>query len=224
MTFSKKKPTKSNTGKILHGIKKSITTLHSTQILPISKKMSDTNVYQSIWDSDTHRIPCRFGPPDNRTNNEPFVVGVNRAESRNIVTSPNYKLFTIYQNVNGSYQPIDDNMDDFLNARPTFRLAHDLFGMFTENQRLGEIYSEQKQRTIDAFWDLVSESECMKRVWEHFRIENNDQLKQRIKRLWFDQYTMSEKVVDVSGFEHCMVGEMGNREVKGYHYWYKVCL
>jgi len=106
----------------------------------------------------------------------------------------------------------------------TFALVERLFDNYSPDQKQKEFNTPEEAREVDDFLEEILKTQCMKiLVGFYFKgISDRQIIKNKLKDIWFKQYNMGPNK-DLSGFEHCVVGEMNEDKVSGYHFWYKVC-
>ncbi|KAG2386120.1 hypothetical protein C9374_002566 [Naegleria lovaniensis] len=147
------------------------------------------------------------------------------------LNSNQHHLFNLYKYNERLKSYVNTNPREFLKSR--------------EDQRLRETNTEQELSEINEFLDGILETRCiqllgvyLKQIGKIGRIreedvmnDDNDErnrvnrqlpsLKMFLWNMWFQQYPLGDRNKDLSGFEHCVVGEKNGQKVSGYHYWFK---
>lgn len=167
----------------------------------------EASIHQRIWDADQHANGLRplavgeAGDPD-----QGYVV-VAETDSR----EPDHRLFA------------EVHLPD--RKRRTYDLAQVLFDDYRLDQTKPEEVTPEEARGILALLDAVTDSAPMAVARDHVeRLEgrrySRDAWQERLYDIWFRPFDLGRNL-DLSGFEHVMVGEQHGGRIGGYHFWYK---
>jgi hypothetical protein len=107
----------------------------------------------------------------------------------------------------------------------SYELLRTLVNNYTLDQTKPEVSYPEEEKEVQEFLEYVHTSPPMQVALEYVnsrisRPLSKDQWWAVLQRIWFEQYN-DGKNIDLSGFEHVVVGEQKKGEVKGYHSWYK---
>jgi poly(U)-specific endoribonuclease len=174
--------------------------------LPAVCAAARDSIYQRIWDVDQSGsgIPAiamdAVGDP---------VHGFVRVDQRG-GRDPKHRLFAEVQ------IPAD--------KRRTYDLCQALFDNYRLDQSKPEDNQPAEAREILALLEAVADAPPMAAARAHLEASNgssysSDEWQERIFELWFRQFDDGRNL-DLSGFEHVMVGEQKGGEVNGHHFWY----
>lgn len=170
----------------------------------------DESIYQRIWDLDQagNGIPAlRPGEPRDPDRGWAIVEEKARAEL-------DHRLFA------------DVHIPD--TKRTSYELASRLFDNYRLDQSRPERATPEEAREILALLDAVAASAPMAGAREHLERERGGAFSEEdwqtlLFELWFRPFDEGRNL-DLSGFEHVMVGEQKHATVSGYHFWYKYWL
>lgn len=165
------------------------------------------SIHQRIWDADQGANGLRAlragerGDPD-----EGFVI-VAETSTR----EPAHRLFAEVR--------IPER------KRRTYDLARTLFDNYRLDQTKEEVTTPEEAREILALLEAVTDSAPMAIARAHVealegRRLSRDQWQERIFEVWIRPFDLGRNL-DLSGFEHVMVGEQRGGRISGYHFWYK---
>ncbi len=166
--------------------------------------------YQGVWDADqSHRgVPAIFsrGRGDRATG----YVRVDEPGGKN----PDHRVL--------AEVVIPDD------KRLTYDLAKALFDNYRLDQTKREDTTQPEAQEMLALLEAVTDSapmEAAKDLLGRRRGDaySRDEFQALMFDIWFRQYDMGRNV-DLSGFEHVVVGEQKEGTVGGYHFWYRYYL
>ena len=109
------------------------------------------------------------------------------------------------------------------------RRTYDLCKALFDNYRLDQTKPEDNQpaeaREILTLLEAVADAPPMAAARAHLERQNGagystDAWQELIFELWFRQFDLGSNL-DLSGFEHVVVGEQRGSEVNGHHFWYE---
>ena len=178
--------------------------------LPAVRAATRDTIYQRIWDADQagSGIPAiamdEVGDP---------TRGFVRVDERG-GRDPQHRLFAE------------------VNIPAPKRRSYDLCKALFDNYRLDQTKPEDNQpaeaREILALLEAVADAPPMAAARAHLERQNGasystDAWQELIFELWFRQFDIGSNL-DLSGFEHVVVGEQKGSEVNGHHFWYKYYL
>jgi poly(U)-specific endoribonuclease len=109
--------------------------------------------------------------------------------------------------------------------RRTYDLCQALFDNYRLDQSKPEDNQSAEAREILALIEAVADSAPMVAARAHLEARNgasysSDAWQELIFELWFRQFDLGSNL-DLSGFEHVVVGEQKGGEVNGHHFWYE---
>jgi hypothetical protein len=165
------------------------------------------SIHQRIWDADQSASGLRaLGPGERGDPREGFVV-VAETSAR----QASHRLFAEVR--------IPDH------KRLTYDLARALFDNYRLDQTKDEVDTPEEAREILALLEAVTDSPPMALARAHVealegRGLSRDQWQERIYQVWFRPFDLGRNL-DLSGYEHVMVGEQRGGRIGGYHFWYK---
>jgi len=112
--------------------------------------------------------------------------------------------------------------------RETYDLAKALFDNYRLDQTKPEDMTQAEAQEMLALLELVTDSAPMEaaKAWlgdVRGKSYSRDEFQSILFDVWFRQYDMGRNV-DLSGFEHVVVGEQKQSTVGGYHFWYRYYL
>lgn len=202
-------------------------------------------LFDEIWQADVNRItPLNALPSKPGEYYTPYICLV-----LSQINSNQHHLFNLYKYHSSLQSYVKTNPREFLKSRlpqtRTYSLIATLFDNYKEDQRLRETNTEQEAIEIDEFLDGILQTRCIQLLGAYLkqiglikRINDEEgehesmrmtaesgvspSLKSFLLNMWFQQYPLNFNNPDLSGFEHCVVGERNKQKVSGYHYWFKV--
>ncbi len=112
--------------------------------------------------------------------------------------------------------------------RLTYDLAKALFDNYRLDQTKHEDMTQPEAEEMLALLEAVTDSAPMEAARDFLGERRNDaysrdEFQNLMFDIWFRQYDMGRNV-DLSGFEHVVVGEQKAGTVGGYHFWYRYYL
>ena len=166
--------------------------------------------YQRIWDADQdHRgIPAiRAGDRGDKS------VGFVRVDERG-GRDPDHKVIA--------------EVSIPTSKRETYDLAKGLFDNYRLDQTKREDTTQAEAREMLALLEPLTDSAPMEEAKRQLgdlrgRTYSRDEFQTIIFGVWFRQYDDGRNL-DLSGFEHVVVGEQKEGTVSGYHFWYRYYL
>ena len=171
---------------------------------------ADGTIYQRIWDADqSHRgIPAL--PAAERGDERVGYVRVAEVGEGN----PEHRLF------------VEVHIPD--EKRLTYDLCRQLFDNFRLDQTKRELTTAEEAQEILALLDAITDSAPMAEARRHLeavrgKTYGREIWQELLFELWFRPFDHGRNL-DLSGFEHVVVGEQKAGEVSGYHFWYKYYL
>jgi hypothetical protein len=167
------------------------------------------DIYQEIWDADQASSGVRAVRPGAPAADGGSVVVDEKADA-----STDHRLLPelhIPDEKRGSYE----------------RVAR-LFNNYTLDQTKRENDTPEENEEVQAFLAAIHKTPPMEVARDYAarqtgRPIGHDEWWAIVERVWFERSVMTNNV-DLSGFEHTIVGEQKQGEVKGYHFWYKYYL
>lgn len=165
------------------------------------------SIHQRIWDADQAANGLRALRAGERGDPARGYVVVAETSAR----EPAHRLFTEVR--------IPDR------KRRTYDLARALFDNYRLDQTKQDVTTPEEARELLALLDAVGDSPPMAVARAHVeelegRRLSHDQWQERIFEVWIRPFDLGRNL-DLSGFEHVMVGEQRGGRVSGYHFWYK---
>lgn len=112
--------------------------------------------------------------------------------------------------------------------RETYDLTKALFDNYRLDQTKPEETSQAEAREMLALLEPLTDSAPMEEVKQQIgdlrsKSYSRDEFQGLIFDIWFRQYNDGRNL-DLSGFEHVVVGEQKEGTVSGYHFWYRYYL
>lgn len=167
------------------------------------------DIYQEIWDADQAHAGIRAVRPDQAGGDGGYVVVDEKAAASEdhtllpAVVIPGEKL--------ASYE----------------RVAA-LFNNYTLDQTKRENDTPEEQAEVQAFLEAIHRTPPMEVARDYAARQTGrpigyDEWWAIVERVWFERSNMGGNM-DLSGFEHTMVGEQKQGKLGGYHFWYKYYL
>ena len=165
------------------------------------------NIYQEIWDADQQgsgiRPVLREEEGDELTG---FIV-VNEKYTQD----PNQKLFTRVV--------IPEH------KMHTYNLCKKLFNNYSLSQGKPEIQTPEEDEEIHNLLEAIVDTKPMKAARQWLELQTGEEYNvsrwyKLLLDIWFTRFTQSSGI-DLSAFEHVVVGEQDGSTVSGYHFWYK---
>lgn len=170
----------------------------------------ESSIYQRIWDLDQagNGIPA-LRPGGLRDPDRGWVIVEEKPRAE-----VDHRLFA------------DVHIPD--TKRPSYELASQLFDNYRLDQSQPERITPEEAREILALLDAIAASAPMAGAREHLEQErgagfSDEDWHSLLFELWFRPFDEGRNL-DLSGFEHVMVGEQKRGTVSGYHFWYKYWL
>ncbi len=167
------------------------------------------SIYQEIWDSDQEGSGI------------PAITTVNQGNQ-----ATGYVL--VDERGNGRTHKILPQAEIPAAKRETYELAKALFNNYELSQFKSETTTSEEESEIDALMAEVIASEPMKLARQFVEVQTGDNFTDmgwfaKVKTIWFKEFS-SRSGIDLSGFEHVVVGEAKGQKLGGYHWWYKYFL
>lgn len=169
-------------------------------------------IYQRIWDVDQagNGLPA-LRPGEARDPRRGWVVVHEKARAD---AGAHHRLF-----------------DDVYIPEPkrlTYELARQLFDSYRLDQTKPDRTTPERARETRALLDAVEASGPMAAAREHLEqlrdaAFSDAAWRALLHEIWFRPFDDGRNL-DLSGFEHVMVGEQKRGTVSGYHFWYKYWL
>jgi poly(U)-specific endoribonuclease len=172
--------------------------------------MSDTNIYQRIWDADQ-------GPNGNGV--KPILAD-DDASTRD--ESKGYVIVNEPDNFNKDTKLFPEVVIPE-GKQDTYKLCRALFDNYEIDPKIREVDEGGENEEIDAFIDGIVGTDTMKKAQDYYDTNlSDDAWKKLIKEVLFTTFRQDDR----SGFEHVFVGEKKSRGngIGGYHFWYKYYL
>lgn len=166
--------------------------------------------YQRVWDADqSHRGVPAIGPGVRGDK----TIGFVRVDERG-GKDPDHRVIAEVS--------IPDK------KRLTYDLTKALFDNYRLDQTKPEDMGQDEAREMLALLEAVTDSAPMEaaRTWLQDirgKTYSRDAFQALLFDIWFRQYDMGRNV-DLSGFEHVVVGEQKRGTVGGHHFWYRYYL
>ncbi len=112
--------------------------------------------------------------------------------------------------------------------RETYDLVKALFDNYRLDQTKREDITQAEAREMLTLMEVVTDSAPMEAVKRQLgdqrgKVYSRDEFQTLIFDIWFRQYDDGRNL-DLSGFEHVVVGEQKEGTVSGYHFWYRYYL
>lgn len=109
--------------------------------------------------------------------------------------------------------------------KKTYVLAEKLFNNYTLDQTKPETNTASESEEIQELLEMVIKAEVMVIAREYVSDRTGKTISENqwwriLEQIWFEQYDQG-KNLNLSGFEHVMVGEQKQGKLQGYHFWYK---
>ncbi len=178
---------------------------------PVARALGagDGGIWQRIWDADQAECGVPAILADERGDPATGFVRVDE-----VGEGPEHRLFAEVQIP--------------AHKRPTYELCKALFDNYRLDQTKAEDTTPAEAREILALLDAVTDSAAMQAAREHVearsgRTLSRDAWQEALYRIWFRPFDLGRNL-DLSGFEHVVVGEQKGPDVSGYHFWYKYYL
>ncbi len=175
-----------------------------------SLRAGEPGSYQQIWDADqSHR-----GVPAIRASERgDRVAGFVRVDERG-GRDPDHKVIAEVSIPEAK--------------RETYDLSKALLDNYRLDQTKREETTQAEAREMLALLEPVTDSAPMDEVRQHIgdqrgQVYSRDEFQALIFDTWFRQYDDGRNL-DLSGFEHVVVGEQKEGTVSGYHFWYRYYL
>ncbi|MEM9440749.1 MAG: hypothetical protein AAGA73_09925 [Pseudomonadota bacterium] len=171
---------------------------------------SDADSYQRVWDADqSHRGVPAIGPRERGDTANGFVrVDENGGDN------PNHRVIAEVS--------IPER------KRLTYDLTKPLFDNYRLDQTKREDTTQAEAQEMLALLDAVTDSAPMEAAKDLIGQRqgvaySRDEFQNLLFDIWFRQYDMGRNV-DLSGFEHVVVGEQKEGTAGGHHFWYRYYL
>ncbi len=112
--------------------------------------------------------------------------------------------------------------------RETYELTKALFNNYELSQFKSETTTSEEEAEIDALMAGIIDTEPMRLARSFIEAQTADSFSTmgwyaKVKTIWFKEFSSSSGI-DLSGFEHVVVGEAKGQTLGGYHWWYKYFL
>jgi hypothetical protein len=170
------------------------------------------DIYQEIWDADQGHAGVRAVRPtdkgDENGSDGYAVVDEKAAASRE------HRLLPAIHIPEGKLE--------------SYRRVAAMFNNYTLDQTKRENDTPEEQAEVQAFLQAIHRTPPMEVAREYAarqtgRAIGHDEWWATVERVWFERGNMGGNL-DLSGFEHTMVGEQKQGKLGGYHFWYKYYL
>ncbi|KAG2394262.1 hypothetical protein C9374_004026 [Naegleria lovaniensis] len=189
-----------------------------------SSAPSSNNIFDKIWQADENRLTPFSSKPTSVST--PFITLVCSTQKKK--QNPNFNLFRLYKFDSSKKQYVVSSVREFIDTAAhsessykTYGLIYKLFDNYNLDQLKREQNTPQEEGEISNFLDAIIETKCMKVLaQDYLKMTNKSEIKKKLYSIWFTQYDMGRNR-DLSGFEHCVVGEKNASTVSGYHFWFK---
>ncbi|ESP01981.1 hypothetical protein LOTGIDRAFT_230532 [Lottia gigantea] len=162
-----------------------------------------TTLMEDLWASDVNRYP----ESEYTLNIQTKVTDSNRVDqaSQRLFQSVNEAMF----------------------ALPTYATFITLLDNYNINVGQQDSILQTEWQEINAFLDAILETSVMQKAYNFLHtngyVPHNDaQWRETLTEMWFNLYPRSSKnqhILDSSGFEHILVGELKSSSVGGFHNW-----
>ncbi|XP_070209498.1 uridylate-specific endoribonuclease-like isoform X2 [Littorina saxatilis] len=115
-------------------------------------------------------------------------------------------------------------------SRPTFTAFVALLDNYNNFIGSTDFLDSQERAEMDTFYNLIRATPIFDKLYEFLlcqgRVSSESDFRSKFYNMWFDLYprsSSSSAILDSSGFEHVMVGELrvsgGSKSVSGFHSW-----
>jgi hypothetical protein len=168
------------------------------------------NVYQRIWDADQGHRGVPAIRPRERGNDEVGFVRVDEVGGED----PDHRVIAEVS------IPRD--------KRETYDLTKALLDNYRLDQTKREDTTQSEARELLALLEPVTDSAPMEAARTHLgdrrgQPYSREEFQIALFDIWFRQYDQGRNL-DLSGFEHVVVGEQKGGTVGGHHFWYRYYL
>ena len=175
--------------------------------LPAVRAAARDTIYQRIWDADQPPSGIPAIAMDEAGDPARGFVRVDERGGRD----PQHRLFA--------------EVNIPAHKRRTYDLCKALFDNYRLDQTKPEDNQPAEAREILALLEAVADAPPMAAARAHLERQNGasystDAWQELIFELWFRQFDDGSNL-DLSGFEHVVVGEQKGSEVNGHHFWYE---
>lgn len=168
------------------------------------------DIYQAIWNADQDGngvqpvLDASKGDPD-----KGYVV-VNEQPS----SDRKLKLFTEVKIPEAK--------------RESYELCTRLFNNYYLSPKIPELQTPEEDQEVEKLLEFIVDSKPMVVAREYMEKQTGESFHPSrwykiLMDIWFTRFTQSSGM-DLSGFEHVVVGEQSGGKVSGYHFWYKYYL
>lgn len=184
---------------------------------------TNNNIFDKIWQADENRLTPFSSKPTQFVS--PFITLVCSTQRKK--QNPNFNLFRLYKFDSTKKQYVLSSVREFITeassttSYKTYALIYKLFDNYNLDQLDREENTPLEESEISNFLDSILETKCMKVLAQDYLKMTKKEVKKKLYEIWFTQYDLG-KNRDLSGFEHCVVGEKNGSNVSGYHFWFKV--
>jgi len=199
-----------NRRQVLRTLTAATTAITAPTLLLKQVEASGPSAYQKIWDADqAHRGMPAIGP---RAAGD-VATGFVRVDER------------------GGRDP-DHRVIAEVSIPDDKRLTYDLTKALLDNYRLDQTKPEDttqpEAQEMLSLLEAITDSAPMETAKEIIgeqrgKAYSRDAFQNLLFDVWFRQYDMGRNI-DLSGFEHIVVGEQKGGTVGGYHFWYRYFL
>ena len=109
-------------------------------------------------------------------------------------------------------------------ARPVYRKLLALYDNYQEDVSRREDRTSQERREEEEFLTEIINTQTMQETIKFLRSKklwkkSNNDFKEKLSELWFENYSRGGRILGSSGFEHVFLGEKKNGKVQGFHNW-----
>lgn len=195
---------------MLGAISTSIGVLAAPALILRQVKADSQDAYQQIWDADQRHRGLPAIKARDRGDNATGFVRVDEQGGRDI----DHKVIAEVSIPRAK--------------RETYDLAKALFDNYRLDQTKREETTQAEAQEMLALLEPLTDSAPMEEVKQQIgdlrnKAYSRDEFQTLIFDIWFRQYNDGRNL-DLSGFEHVVVGEQKEGTVSGYHFWYRYYL
>lgn len=195
---------------VLKSLAAGVGVLATPTLLLRQAKAGGSPTYQHIWDADQSH---RGIPAIRESARGDKAIGFVRVDERG-GRDPDHKVIAEVSIPKAK--------------RETYDLSKALFDNYRLDQTKREETTQAEAREMLALLEVVTDSAPMDAVKRQLgdqrgKAYSRDEFQALIFDIWFRQYDDGRNL-DLSGFEHVVVGEQKEGTVSGYHFWYRYYL
>ena len=177
--------------------------------------MSD-NIYQKIWEADQLHAGLRAISKERASAD----MLERHRDSGYVIVNENYR--------EGRKLRLIEHVHIPEHKQKSYEFVRKLFDNYTLYESFDEVNDFSEWHEVHSYLHHIYLSPPMQAARDHLSQKmsqhySDDQWWELIRQTWFCQFTDNDYKRDLSGFEHVLVGEhkSGNRQISGYHFWYK---